>query len=148
MPIPPLNVGGLLPAGIHDCTVEEVRERFCRFQRSDRRFRLFEKLEVYLREVRLTSLVAWLVIDGSFVTAKEEPGDIDLIIVLKSDHDYTAQLRPFEYSVISKKRVQKRHAFDILVAAEGTPELDRYLDFFQDVKGQPGVRKGILKVQP
>lgn len=28
MPIPPFNATGLLPIGIHDATVEEVRKRF------------------------------------------------------------------------------------------------------------------------
>jgi len=42
MPIPALNEHGLLPAGIHDCTLDELKSRFGSFQISDRRNQLFE----------------------------------------------------------------------------------------------------------
>ena len=45
MPIPELNAAGLLPEGIYDCSLEEVRERFGMFLTSDHRPRLFEKLQ-------------------------------------------------------------------------------------------------------
>ena len=42
MPIPLLNENGLLPMGIHICILEEIRQRFGRFQGSDRRPHLNE----------------------------------------------------------------------------------------------------------
>jgi len=44
MPIPELDARGLLPEGIHPCSMSEIAQRFGRFQRSDRRCRLFERL--------------------------------------------------------------------------------------------------------
>ena len=85
MPIPDLNEDGLLPEGIHEASLEEVRERFGRFQRTDRRPELFSKLALFLTEVRACGLVEAVIVDGSFVTAKDEPSDIDLILVLRSD---------------------------------------------------------------
>lgn len=146
--IPELDKRGLLPNGIHACELDEIRERFGRFQSTDRRCQLFEQLESFVNEARSSGVVAWLLVDGSFVTSKPDPGDIDLVVVLPSDHDFTAELRPVAYNVISKRRVRRRHKFDILVAAEGTPELQRYIEFFQEVKQQPGVRKGVLRVEP
>jgi hypothetical protein len=32
MPIPPLDEDGLLPEGIHECSLEEIRARFGSFQ--------------------------------------------------------------------------------------------------------------------
>src|SRR4051794_25704968 len=96
MPIPELNEAGFLPEGIHEASLEEVRERFGRFQRTDRRPDLFTKLSLFLAGVRASGLVEAVVVDGSFVTAKDEPSDIDLILVLRPDHDYGAELRPFE----------------------------------------------------
>jgi hypothetical protein len=95
MPIPELNEAGLLPAGIHQASLEEVRALFGRFQRTDRRPALFAKLSELLGEARSTGLVVAVVIDGSFVTAKDEPSDIDLILVLDPRHDYDADLKPF-----------------------------------------------------
>jgi len=45
MPIPALNADGLLPAGVFDCTLPEVRVRFGAFRGSDHRARLFARLE-------------------------------------------------------------------------------------------------------
>ncbi len=83
MPIPELNQDGFLPEGIHAASLEEVRERFGRFQRTDRRPALFAKLSTYMAEVRASGLVVAVIVDGSFVTAKDEPSDIDLILVLR-----------------------------------------------------------------
>jgi hypothetical protein len=83
MAIPDLDVEGLLPPGIHDCSVDEISSRFAQFQGSERRFRLFEKLQAFVAEARKTGFVVQLVIDGSFVTAKPVPSDIDLVVILR-----------------------------------------------------------------
>jgi hypothetical protein len=70
------------------------------------------------------------------------------VLILRSDHDLGAELRPFEYNVLSRRRVRRRYRFDVLVARGGSVEYDEYAQFFQEVKGRPGLRKGILKVLP
>ncbi len=86
MPIPEIDETGFLPEGVHQATLEEVREPFGRFQRTDRRPVLFSQLSLFLAEVRASGLVEAVIVDGSFVTAKDEPSDIDLILVLRPDH--------------------------------------------------------------
>ena len=147
MPIPDLDPQGFLPPGIHDNGVEETRNRYGRLQGNERRFRLFERLESFLREAEKTGFVVELIIDGSFVTAESTPSDVDLVVVLAATHDFSADLRPFEYTVVSKRRVREVYRFDILVAAEGTRALEEYVEFFQQVRGQPERRKGILRVK-
>ena len=96
MPIPDLTAEGYLPPGIHECTLDEVRDRFGSFSGSDRRCRLFEAFEDYVREVRATGFVQELLIGGSFVTDKRDPGDIDFTAVLRAPHDMSVALRPFD----------------------------------------------------
>jgi hypothetical protein len=91
MSIPNLNEQGLLPPGIYDCSSEEIGERFGTFQSTDRRPRLYEKLQAFLRQVRSTNLALAVIVDGSFVTSKADPNDIDLILVLRSSHDLRAE---------------------------------------------------------
>jgi hypothetical protein len=146
MPIPELNENGFLPEGIHEASLEEVRERFGRFQRTDRRPSLFTKLSTYLAEVRASGLAEAVILDGSFVTAKDEPSDIDLILVLRPDHDDRAELRPFEYNALAKHRVRRRFRFDVVSAREGTDEYEESLNFFQRVRDRSDLRKGVLKV--
>ena len=49
-----------------------------------------------LEEAKRSGIVAAIVIDGSYVTKKQEPEDIDVIIVLRTDFDLGQPLRPFE----------------------------------------------------
>ncbi len=147
MSIPELNADGFLPPGIHDCSLKEIGSRFGVFCRSNRRIKLCRQLEGFVEALSSTGFATALLVDGSFVTAKEEPGDIDLVIVLRRDHDFDRELRPFEYNVLSKKRVRRQYGFDTLVAVEETPELGDAADFFQQVRSKSGVRKGILRIE-
>ena len=85
-------------------------------------------------------------IDGSFVTAEPEPNDIDLIVIIQGDYDFAVDLLPSQYNVVSKTRVRKRFGFDLVAVRENTAELDDAVAFFQQVRGRPGLRKGILKL--
>lgn len=146
--IPQLTDDGLLPTGVHSTTFAELKSRFGRFQSSDRRIRLCEKLEQFLDLARRSEIVVYLIVDGSFVTAKEAPGDIDLIVVVSAEHGFADPLPPDAYNVVSGKRVKARFGFDTLVAPEGSQTLEKWIEFFAEVKGMPGVQKGILKVVP
>ena len=146
MSIPALNEDGLLPEGIHDCTPEEAQARFGSFQGSDRRLHLWAKLQEFLREVKACGLVEAVLLNGSFVTSKPAPHDIDLILVVRQSHDFSADLVPAEYNVLSKRRVFRRHQFDLLVARAGSEEFQRYVAFFEQVRLEPGKSKGILRI--
>ena len=113
---------------------------------NDRRPRLFEKLAQYLIEVRRTRLATAVLIDGSFVTAAAAPNDIDLILLLRPDHDFSAELLPFEYNVLSGRQARKRYQVDAFGAAEGSALATEYLEFFTRVREEPTRRKGVLRV--
>ena len=147
MSIPALNQDGLLPVGIHDCTLDEIKARFGNFQVTDQRPHLLAKLESFLAEVRAAGLVRSILVDGSFVTTKPDPSDIDLILVVAADHDFAADLSPAAYNALSKRRVYRRHGFDLLVARDDSEELGRYVRFFQQIRFEPGRAKGILRLK-
>jgi hypothetical protein len=146
MPIPALTAEGFLPDGIHDCILEELRQRFGQFQTTDARRRLVERLEAFVREARSTHLVVAVIIDGSFVTGKDVPGDIDLIVVLSANHDFGATLRPFEYNVVSGRQIRRMHRIDALIGQQGEKELDEHIAFFSGVRGDANRRKGMLRL--
>lgn len=119
MPIPNRNEAGLLPVGIHDCTFAELeaafgqnpwvqdpqsesrRELLC-----PRRSSLCARLQAYLEELRRVGIDAEVLVDGSFVTAKPDPNDIDRIVVLPANHDFSRGLSPQEYNLLSKRRLR------------------------------------------
>lgn len=145
--IPPLNEHGLLPIGIYGCSLAEIEERFGSFQTNDRRPVLFQRLNAYLNEAKSTQQVLALLIDGSFVTAKASPGDIDIVLIASGDFSPTDELKPFAYNVFSKKRVARLYGFDIVAVVEDdTAEYAKSVVFFQQVKDNPALKKGILRV--
>ena len=77
--VPEFNNDGYLPQGIHRATVEEIQSRFGRGSE--------------LRRVQMDSLkwlidLAWragvrrVVVNGSFVTDKLEPNDVDCVLLI------------------------------------------------------------------
>jgi isocitrate/isopropylmalate dehydrogenase len=147
MPIPSFTEQGLLPEGVHDCTLAEVAARFGAFQTTDQRPRLYARLHEFVAELRAAKLVPAVIIDGSFVTAKPTPGDVDLILLLPADYDEGAELRPAQYNVLSKRRVRARYGLDVLVVREQTTAYEQSVAFFAQVRGHSDRRKGLVRVQ-
>src|SRR3954469_17649731 len=105
MPIPDLDEHGFLSVGVYDCELHEIRARFGIFQGSSRRPDLFTRLVAFVAEAKASEVVEAIVVDGSFITSKDLPNDIDLLVVVASDHDFSLDLAPREYSILSARRV-------------------------------------------
>ena len=74
MPIPKLNISGELPEGIHEATLDEIQEAFG--SSSEQRQRLMTGLLAACENFRAAGVVD-VFVNGSFVTDKPEPADID-----------------------------------------------------------------------
>ncbi|MBI2999344.1 MAG: hypothetical protein HYY46_13005, partial [Deltaproteobacteria bacterium] len=131
----------------HDCTLEEAADRFAVFQSSDRRPQLWARFTEFMHEAKASGLVEDVLVDGSFVTGKPEPSDIDLVLVVAASHDFSADLPPTHYSVLAQRQVRRRFGFDIVVVKNGSANLEQAVAFFQQVKQRPGEKKGILRVR-
>lgn len=146
MPIPALQTNGFLPEGIHECTIEEITDRFGRFQASDARPRLNIGLVKYWQELNEANIGKYLIVDGSFITNKDEPSDIDVLLVAKDDYVPTDEMPPFMKNPASRKYVLKNHKLDFKLGWDDDDTSLEYLALYQDVKYQPGLKKGILKI--
>ena len=145
--IPPLNEHGCLPDGIHDCTMDEVAGRFGSFQTSDRRAQLWGRFIEFMRELAICGFMEAVPVEGSFVTAAPEPNDVDLVLVTASSYNLSTDLPPAVYNLLSQHRVRRRFRFDIVVVKNGSENLEQAVAFFAQVKQQPGIRKGILRIK-
>ncbi len=134
MAIPPLNEHGWLPEGIHDCTLEEAAVRFGGFQRSDRRPQLWAKFLEFVDEARAGGIIDAIVVDGSFVTAEPVPHDIDLVLIMSDPQDFSVDLAPAHYNILSQRRVRQRFGFDIVVATNEHETLAQAVAFFEQVR--------------
>ena len=144
--IPPLDQSGLLPEGIHDCTLAEAEARFGKFQTSDRRPRLWGRFMEFILEARASGIVVAVLLDGSFVTVQPTPNDIDLILIVATAHDFTMDLPLQHYSILAQQRVRRRFGFDVVVVRNQSDNLTQAVEFFAQVRQLPGQKKGLLRL--
>jgi hypothetical protein len=88
--LPNYNDEGYLPAGIHRATLDEIAARFG--QESELRRVQMESLRWLVNAARRAG-VQRVVVNGSFVTDKLEPNDIDCVLLIGADfpHDAAAE---------------------------------------------------------
>jgi hypothetical protein len=145
-----LNPDGFLNPGVHEATLDEIRGEFGGFQESDQRPKLYKRLEQLVDQLKVHEFVKFIVVDGSFVTSKAAPGDIDVIVVVDPAIFTKDQWTPDEYNVLSSKRLKRRYKFDVLVAGEGSGSYDSQLRFFSRVKDGSGStddqEKGVVRL--
>ncbi len=77
MPIPALQENGFLPPGLYLADLDEIWERFGRT--SERRKMLFNRLQMFVDAARHVEALR-MFIAGSYVTAKTNPRDVDVVI--------------------------------------------------------------------
>lgn len=138
--IPTFRRDGRLPVGTHMASWQEVEERF---GQTPHRGRLLAGL---LRAMRLLRLAGCgtIYLDGSFVTAKAEPGDFDACWDIQGiQADLVA---PIFFDFADGRAAQKEQFggefFPAQLPEGGTGK--NWLDFFQqDREGQP---KGIVVI--
>ena len=83
--LPPLRKDGDLPPGIYRARLQEALRRFGKGSRQ--RLAAARRLERIYRLAVGTSQLARFVVFGTFVTAKTEPGDVDVFILMKDTFD-------------------------------------------------------------
>jgi hypothetical protein len=81
--LPAFNQDGNLPEGIHLAIADEVLARFA--TPSARRQWLGEQLRDLLAVAQSTGQLARMFLWGSFVTSKEVPNDLDVLLVMASE---------------------------------------------------------------
>ncbi|MGH2398091.1 MAG: DUF6932 family protein [bacterium] len=105
-----------------------------------------------MEEARRSGAAVGVVINGSYATSKDDPDDIDLVLVLRSDLDLGGELRPMEYNVLSKRMARRLYGFDVRPAVDGSQAYQQYVAFFSQVRpSQPAwttrTRKGLLRIE-
>lgn len=143
MPVPRLRGNGTLPLGVHKATLREVRRAFG--QGTARRVELTLALDAFMRRVRKAG-IRRVLIDGSFVTGKQGPRDIDVVVFLTEQ--YAARLRrgdPDSRWIERKANEDPPKFIDVFVAID-EEEWESWVGFFE--RDLWLGRKGLLEVGP
>ena len=141
MAIPDFTSDGVLPEGIHNATLDEIRERFCSFGDIEKRMNLYKSLCEYISEVKKHNVEYYICIDGSYVTDKESPGDLDVLIL----YDFEYYNKDWQELISDTTASIRFRGLQILPAFLESYGEDNLLEFAQRVKGKI-LRKGIVKV--
>ena len=148
MSIPDLDEHGLLPAGIHDCSVEEVKARFGWNAHRQRLIYCF--VQFLTHEVR-NMFDHPVYADGSFVTDKDRPGDIDVVLELHNASD-AENWRGLMFMQEHQARIRSQYSVDFWI---NFPHKNDFVAFFQYVGHKTAKfkgldhkhRKGILRIR-
>ena len=134
----------MLPHGLYDASLPEIRRVF---GFSVRRESLIDGLEQYLRVWDRHRVLESAIIDGSFVTGKLDPGDIDILVVPKPEAlgsmAFADLVRRLCYDRVGTKERYGCEAFPV----EGT-DSESYrerLGFFS--RDRDGNIRGLLRVR-
>jgi|SRR5690554_894244 len=150
MAIPDFNNYGFLPEGIYDCTLGDIRARFCW---NPHRTMLFESLCKFLQHEKwIAAHNCPILIDGSYVRSKEEPDDIDLVVDGSGAHNDAIK----ELLFLRFKHGLIKESYHLDVWAEHPMIPNSLKEYFQylGVKGAAGTnltphhKKGILRIRP
>lgn len=147
MPIPDFDQNGLLPAGVFDCTVEKIRNRF---GWNDHRKGLFNDLASFINnELRPNFSDPWYC-DGSFVTDKDMPADTDVVLDLRGAAD-DRKWKGLSFMSGERPRLLSQYRVDFWVNLPGGNDFPLFFQYVgiktAKFKGlDPHHHKGILRV--
>jgi hypothetical protein len=147
MPIPDFNQHGLLPVGLHDCTLDEIQAKMTW---SDRRAYLFNRLTQCINVELAPRFSLNLYVDGSFVTDKEDPDDTDIVLDLVGQDNATCWLGLMFYTDHGP-RLKAEYDVHFLINLPGNNDFVQFFSYLgtksAKIKGlDPKFTKGLLRV--
>ena len=139
--LPEFNKYGNLPAGIYKSSITCIEKRFG--LNSKKRISLFNDFRNFLEILSpFNKYIKRLILDGSFVTSKETPGDIDCIMVIENNFRFTPEIVE---ELSNSKRLYKLYNIHLFMFEEKNIESCRgMLNFFS--KDKDLKPKGIIEV--
>lgn len=148
MPIPPLDSRGLLPEGTHLATLKEVQHHFANtLYRQDlwRGFLLFVD-----NELSPKGLLAPLVIAGSFLSDKQSPSDIE--VLLKLEEAPPAQISAGVLLYLEHDKLKEKYRVDYYPGLKGQNDFSAFFQYVGPKTAQQkglGIedKRGIIKVE-
>lgn len=140
--IPDFRQDGYLPDGLYLASEAEVLFRFGASNR--RRRRLAVRLRRWIELARGVG-ASRLLCDGSFVTAKGEPNDIDAVILLPED--FREQIDQGVESALELEEMLMTRRPEEIFAAEDGADWNDWVEFFSRTRERDGRRKGLVEIR-
>jgi hypothetical protein len=140
--IPDFRVDGYLPEGVFPASEAEITFRFG--AETKRRRRLILRVRHWIELARRVK-ARRLLLDGSFVTSKAEPKDVDAVLLLPTD--FEAQVLAGSEAAIELEEMMLTRRPEEIFGAEDETEWQFWLEFFGRTREFDRRRKGLIEVQ-
>ncbi|MFW0717600.1 DUF6932 family protein [Pedobacter sp. N23S346] len=143
--IPLFDEEGYLPSGIYEASLTKFEAHFSTNLVRKNIFQGFLRLIADLKKVGCGTVF----VDGSYVTRKEYPKDIDVCWDDRGlDLNLVIAALPILWDLQHPRDRQQRQyradVFPAFVTENGSKKM--FLDFFQQIKGEEHKQKGIIKI--
>lgn len=139
--IPPFRADGYLPEGLYLASEAEVTFRFGASTPHRRRLALRLRRWVELaRQVGCRRLL----VDGSYVTARPEPHDVDAVVFLPTDFESQVEAAAEPALELEGMLVTRRP--EEVFAAEDQDGWNDWVEFFSRTREADGRRKGLVEI--
>jgi|SRR5688500_2227682 len=139
--IPAFRPDGYLPLGLHVGDEAEVTFRFG--STTPRRRRLVLRLRRWIKLARQVGVRRFL-LDGSFVTAKPDPDDIDAVVLLPAS--FQSQVERDIDAALDLEQMLLTRRPEELFAAEDDVDWMEWVEFFARTREADGRRKGLVEI--
>jgi len=143
MALPPFRADGWLPSGHHAATWEDVFVRFGGTQ-ENRRALLTERLRQLCDDLRACGVTGTLLLDGSYISAKAEPGDFDLLLIAPANIQVQKDANPSLTDLLDAEASERR-GYSLFYIPENSPAREMLRGLWNVSK--EGVEKGVVEVQ-
>lgn len=139
--IPDFREDGYLPEGLHIATDAEITFRFG--TATPQRRRLILRLRRWIELSRMVQAQR-LFVDGSFVTEKLVPNDLDAVVWLS--RDFASRVSHGDLEALEFEAMLVTRRPEELFAAEDRQDWDDWIEFFSRTRESDGRRKGLVEV--
>ena len=134
MPLPALRADGTLPPGVYQASLDEVFAAFP--ATTPERVALNNALADCVATVQRLSLADQMVLDGSYLTGKSDPGDVDMAVLTPGIYQLAGEQR-FGAEGINVQLLDIQFAHDLL-------SFQGWIAFFS--LARDGAPKGVVTI--
>ena len=140
---------GLLPPGMHGCTLDEA-QLFLGW--NSHRRALWQGLIGALQELKALGFSFPIVIDGSYVTDKEIPGDVELTLDLKKASDPQKENDIMIFYIRQHVRIKRDYRVDFYPSLPGNSDFTLFFQYVGDTTAaakqmRSTDKKGVLRIE-
>lgn len=108
-----------------------------------RRIELFSKFQQFVALARSFELFSTIFLDGSFVTDKAAPGDIDVVLVIPRAHVAQLIAHPNARQIMNTHRIKQTFEVHLFIQ----PPPSGMVEFFQSLRPDEAIRRNVAPDQ-